>query len=393
MKVCVLTTGYPRFAGDLFGGFVLDLCRHLAAQGVELEVVAPHQGGIPKLEQLEGVAVRRFTYMAPASWQRVAYGGGIPTNLRQSWVARLQVPFFLAGFWWRARRASRGAALIHCHWTICGLVGYLAAPRRCPLVLSVRGSDINLLAGGWMGRLNRWIYRRMDVVIGVSRDIANRLQEAGVPETKVRVVYNGVDARFRPADQAQAREVTGLPAVRFVVLFVGMLVPVTGLEVLLHALAQLGDPQVCCALVGSGPQEQGLRGLAVELGVGQQVVFAGARPTDEVPRWMNAADLLVLPSFSEGRPNVVLESQACGLPVIATRVGGTPELVEDGVNGLLVDRGDSQGLARAIARLKQDAACRRRLSEAGLRSAATYTWEASARQVRGLYDQLLGRRA
>lgn len=393
MRVCVLTTGFPRFTGDLFGAFVLDLCRHLVALGVEPEVVAPHQGGLPGREEFDGVVVRRFHYMIPASCQRVAYGGGIPTNLKQSWAARLQVPLFLVGFWWRAWRSSQRAALIHCHWTICGLVGYLAVRGRCPVVLSVRGSDINLLDGWWLGRLNRWIYKRMDLVIGVSRDIAAKLEGAGVPGEKIRVVYNGVDPRFRPGDQGQAREGMGLPAGRFVVLFVGMLVPVKGLEVLLHALAQLGDPQVCCVLVGSGPLEQGLRELAVELGVGQQVVFAGSRPTGEIPQWMQAADLLVLPSFSEGRPNVVLEAQACGLPVVATRVGGTPELICDGANGVLVDSGDSRQLARAIAGLKQDAARRRRLAEEGLRSTAAFTWEASALQVWGIYNQLLRRRA
>jgi len=391
MKVCVLTTGFPRFGGDLFGGFVLDLCRHLLAEGVESQVVAPHQGGLPRREVLEGVEVRRFTYLLPASWQRLAYGGGIPTNLKQSWAARLQVPFFLAGFWWRARRSCRGAALIHCHWTICGLVGRLAGGRR-PVVLSVRGSDINLLEGGWVGRINRWIYRRMDLVLGVSQDVAAKLERAGVPAAKIRVVYNGVDSRFRPGDQHSARAGLGLPPGAFVLLFVGLLVPVKGLEVLLEAVAALAEPQVCCALVGAGPLRETLQARAGALGLEAQVVFAGARPTAEIPQWMQAADLLVLPSFSEGRPNVVLEAQASGLAVVATRVGGTPELVEDGVSGLLVDSGDPGQLARAITRLRQDGAERQRLGEEGRRRAASFTWQASARQVKGLYEQVLGGR-
>lgn len=393
MRVGVLTTGFPRFAGDLFGAFVFDLCRQLAAQGVGMEVVAPHQAGLPRREVVGGMAVRRFTYMIPASCQKVAYGGGIPTNLKQSWVARLQVPFFLAGFWWQARRVSRGATLVHCHWTICGLVAYLAVPRGCPVVLSVRGSDINLLSGGWMGRLNRWIYRRVDMVVAVSRDIAARLREAGVPADKVRVVYNGVDPRFCPGDQAGARAGLGLPPDAFVVLFVGMLVPVKGLEVLLRALAGLRDPQLYLALVGGGPQEESLRQQAADLALSAQLRFAGSRPTDEVPTWMQAADLLVLPSFSEGRPNAVLEAQACGLAVAATRVGGTPELVEDGVSGVLVESGDPEQLGAAIARLKANPEERRRLAEEGRRRAAGFSWEASARQVRQIYDELLGRQA
>jgi glycosyltransferase involved in cell wall biosynthesis len=390
MRVCVLTTGFPRFAGDLFGSFVLELCRALAAQGVELEVAAPHQGGLPRRERVEGVEVRRFTYLLPASWQRVAYGGGIPTNLQQSWIARLQVPFFLAGFWWQARRSCRGAALIHCHWTISGLVGHLAARGRRPVVLSVRGSDINLLKGRWMGRLNRWIYRRVDRLIAVSQDIAAKLEGAGVPREKIRVVYNGVDGSFCPGDRQQARAALGLPGGAFVLLFVGLLVPVKGPGVLVEALERLADPQLFCALVGGGPLREPLEARVRAGGLGERVFFAGTRPTAEIPRWMQAADALVLPSLSEGRPNVVLEAQACGLPVIATRVGGTPELVRDGINGVLVDRGDPGELARAITTLKQDEETRGRLAAAGLHSAEGCTWEASARQVRLIYEELLG---
>ncbi len=388
MKVCVLTTGFPRFAGDLFGSFVLELCRALVAQGVVLEVVAPHAGGLPRREQVGGISIRRFSYLFPASWQRVAYGGGIPTNLKQSWVARLQVPLFLAGFWWRAWQSSRPAELIHCHWTICGLIGYLAAPRGCPVVLSVRGSDIHLLEGKWMSRLNRWIYRRMEMLIAVSQDIAVKLEQAGVAKEKIRVVYNGVDSRFIPRDQHAARAELGLPDQAFILLFVGFLVPVKGVEVLLAALERLGDTQWYCALVGGGPLETDLKAQA--RGLGSRVLFAGVQPTERIPRWMNAADVLVLPSFSEGRPNVVLEAQASGLPVIATRVGGTPELIRDGQTGLLVDSGDPEQLAQAIARLQQDRQGRCQLAWAGRQSAQAYTWEASALEVRGIYDQLLG---
>ncbi|MBI2505590.1 MAG: glycosyltransferase [Candidatus Latescibacteria bacterium] len=390
MKVCVLTTGFPRFAGDLFGSFVLELCRELAAQGVELEVVAPHEGGIPRRELVDGVRIWRFIYMLPTSWQRVAYGGGIPTNLKQSWAARLQVPFFLASFWWRAWRSSRRVDLVHCHWTICGLVGYLATRGRCPLVLSVRGSDIHLLEGGMMGGLNRWIYRRMDMLIAVSQDIAAKLGQSGVPREKIQVVYNGVDRRFRPRDRQEARQELGLPAAAFILLFVGLLVPVKGVEVLLEALEALGDRQMYCVLVGGGPLETELKAQVQARSLEAPVLFAGPRPTAQIPVWMNAADVLVLPSYSEGRPNVVLEAQACGLPVIATRVGGTPELIRDGETGLLVDSGDEAQLALALAGLKQNSEYRRRLGQAGRQSVQGCTWEASALQVRAIYDQLLG---
>ena len=105
---------------------------------------------------------------------------------------------------------------------------------------------------------------------------------------------------------------------------------------------------------------------------------------------MAAADLLVLPSLSEGRPNVVREAQACGLPVVATRVGGTPELINDGETGLLVDSGDARSLALAIARLLADGDLRSALGRAGREQAQRLTWAANATQMTALYRQLLG---
>jgi len=397
MKVCMLTTGFPRFKGDLFGHFIMALARELKSQGVEVVVVAPHAPGVPRREELEGIAVRRFGYLWPSSWQRLAYGGGIPTNLRKSWLARAQVPLFLAGFWWAARRACQGCQVVHCHWTISGLIARLATwgqPR--PLVLSVRGSDIHLMGTGVLGQLNRRVYRWMDRVIAVSEDIAGKLERAGVDRGKIQVVYNGVDQRFQPGDQAAARGQLGLPLSRFIVLFVGLLVPVKGLDVLLEALALIRAPHLLGVLVGEGPLKAELKLKAQRLGLGEQVVFAGGQPTAQIPAWLQAADVLVLPSRSEGRPNVVLEAQACGVPVVATRVGGTPELVQDGENGVLVESGDARDLARGLRAVMADEGYRRALAQRALArfQASGLTWEASARQVRDLYQQVLasGRR-
>ncbi|MBN62234.1 MAG: hypothetical protein CME20_12830, partial [Gemmatimonadetes bacterium] len=314
LRVGMLTTGFPRFEGDLFGTFVLELARELAGSGAAVEVLAPHEGGVATRETFGAVAVRRFRYFWPAKRQAVAYGGGIPTNLRTRWAARLQVPFFLLGFWWSAFKLVRRAQVVHCHWTITGLVGLLATRLwRRPLVLSVRGSDIHLVDKGLLAVLHRRIYGWMDAVVAVSEDIATKLGQCGVPRDKVIVVPNGVDSRFQPGDRAAARREFDLPAEGRVVLFVGLLVPVKGLELLVEALSLLEGEKPLCLLVGSGPQQESLERTAAELGLTDHLRFVGRRPSDEIPRWMAAADLLVLSSLSEGRPNVVLEAQACGL--------------------------------------------------------------------------------
>lgn len=390
----MLTTGFPRFTGDLFGSFILELARKLAGQGIEVEVVAPHERGIPRDERLDGVRVRRFRYAFPAAWQRVAYGGGIPTNIARSRVARLQVPVFLLGFWLKAVRSVWDCDLVHCHWTISGLVGFLATRlRRRPLVLTVRGSDIHLLEKGMVRRLHRMIYGWMDRVVAVSEDIGRKLADAGVDRSKIRVVYNGVDERFQPGDREEVRRRLDLSEDGFILLFVGLLAPVKGIDVLLEAMRRVDDRRLLCVLVGDGELREELQRQAEGSGLGEQVIFAGRQPSQEIPVWMQAADLLVLPSRSEGRPNVVLEAQACGLPVIATRVGGTPELICDGENGLLVESDDPEGLAQGIRGLMEDEEGRSRLGRAGRESLLRegLTWDACACRMQEIYREVLER--
>ena len=392
LKVCMLTTGFPRFAGDLFGSFIFDLAAYLTRRGVRVEVIAPHAHGFPGREEMSGVRVRRFRYALPAALERLAYGGGIPSNLKSSVWARLLVPFFLLGFLLRAARMVGRSQVVHCHWTICGLIGYLATRgRRRPLVLTVRGSDVHLFSDGLMGKLSRRIWRSMDVIIAVSEDLGRALEEKGVERSRIRVVYNGVREEFKPGSREAARQKLDLPPTRFIALFLGILAPVKGVEVLLQAVEKTAAPDLLQVLVGDGPLRAELEQQAREGGFESNVHFAGQRPREEIVDWLNAADLLVLPSFSEGRPNVVLEAMACGRPVVASRVGGVPELVCDGVTGLLLPAGDSAALSAAIRGLMGDRDRLRTMGTAARECVETsgWTWEAAAAATDEVYSELV----
>jgi glycosyltransferase involved in cell wall biosynthesis len=155
--------------------------------------------------------------------------------------------------------------------------------------------------------------------------------------------YNGIDQeRFHPCDRTEACAALGLPTDRRRILFVGNLLPVKGPTFLAAAFKQLADLQdVNVVFVGSGSE-------VARLPAGERLFVVGARPHEEIPLWMNACDALCLPSLSEGLPNVALEAMACGLPVIASRVGGVPEVVRDGTNGFLVPPSDPVALADAL---------------------------------------------
>ena len=389
----MLTTAFPRFRGDLFGTFVFELARELVRQGVSVHVVAPHDHCRPVREILDGVQITRFRYMIPSSWQRLAYGGGIPTNLKRSWWARLQVPLFVLSFWWHALRAASSCRLFHCHWTVSALIARFARfGRRRPIVLSVRGSDLTLFRTGVLGALGRAIYRWTDFIMPVSADLHRILLTDGVPAAKLEIVGNGVGSRFRPSGQSCARKQLSLGVDRKIVLYVGLLVPVKGLRTLFDALEAIVDPTLLCVLVGDGQLREELSLRADQAPLAGRVFFAGARSSEEIPLWMNAADMLVLPSMSEGRPNVVLEAQACGLPVLATMVGGTPELIEDGVDGLLVQAGDPFALAASIEKLCAEENLRSKLGKAacGRVEESGLTWEQTALKTQSIYRRAAG---
>tara|TARA_Y100001978_G_scaffold45625_1_gene40653 strand:- start:8667 stop:9854 length:1188 start_codon:yes stop_codon:yes gene_type:complete len=392
MKVLMLTTGFPRFVGDLFGSFVSEQANALSRCGVQVAVLAPHEKGLARRESTGVIEVFRFRYAWPVALQRLAYRGGIPTNLRNSWWVRFQVPFFLLGFLFDARRRGQSADLVHCHWIVSGLVAVCALGRSKKLILSVRGSDINMLSGRWGRRLNRSIANRMDRVIAVSEDIAKKLADAGVERRKISVIHNGVDGRFCPGDRQAVRDGLQIPPDSFVMIFVGLLIPVKGIDILIEALSQWRDrPKWNLYVVGDGPLLATLKERCEEEGIASQVHFVGRRSSQDVPQWMQAADVLVLPSHSEGRPNVVLEAQACGLPVVATCVGGTPELIRDGETGLLVEPGAVIQLREALQTLHDDGLRRVQMGEQARAHVETceYTWEHSAATLHALYRSVL----
>ena len=185
----------------------------------------------------------------------------------------------------------------------------------------------------------------------VSRDLEEWLcHEVGLPAHKVSTIRNGVDlARFARSDRPAARVKLGLPVDAVIVGTVGRLDPVKDQAALVRALAALlpSHPWAFLTITGAGPCHEGLMRLVAELGIGPRVRLLGE--SSDVPAVLGAMDLFVLPSIAEGMSNTLLEAMAAGLPVVATRVGGSPELVEDGITGRLVPRQDLDALRQAIA--------------------------------------------
>jgi glycosyltransferase involved in cell wall biosynthesis len=321
---------------------------------------------------------------------------GLFETLRGSRLAAMQLPFLLMALLFKLWGASRHAQLIHAQWVptaaIALIIGRL---RSIPVVVSVRGADLNTVRHSRLGRLmTHAIIRRVDYVVTVSDEFRDVLvSEMGCPRPVV-ALYNGVDVeQFRPRDRTTCRSALGLPEGRALVLYVGGLIERKGVNTLISALAgkAMADQSVEIYLAGEGPQEAALKALASTHGVSHRVHFLGRVSKDRMHLWMGAADVLVLPSSSEGRPNVVLEAMASGTPVVATAIKGTTELVSNGEDGLLFEPGDVAGLAGCLRMLLRQPGLAAQLSARGPERIAAdgLTWPAHGHRLLSIYQEIL----
>jgi glycosyltransferase involved in cell wall biosynthesis len=256
---------------------------------------------------------------------------------------------------------------------IAGPIGLVLKWRtRRPLLVHLLGelldlpvSDLHPCRAWAVKTISRFVCKKADRVRCVSRSIVESARKVGIPDKCLIYLPMRVDMSVFSRDRQQAaglaiRQRFGLDNLP-VILFLGTFSVHKGLTYLLRAMAQVsrGYPEARLLLVGSGPLEDELKALVNDLGLVQKVIFAGRITYDQVPAFLAASDLLVLPSLNEGLPRVVLEAMAMGLPVVASRVGGIPELVRDGETGLLVPPRNEEALGKALVSLLADPASRR----------------------------------
>ena len=235
--------------------------------------------------------------------------------------------------------------------------------------------------------------------IAVSKDLESWLKETiNVPDTKLRQIYNGVDSEKFHLGQQTKTDITPegfLPNVPIIVGTVGRIAEVKNQKLLINAVKHLIDKRpeleasLRLVLVGDGPLYSSLKDYVTEAGLSGLVWLAGDR--DDVPELMQLMDIFVLPSLAEGISNTVLEAMATGLPVIATNVGGNPELISEGENGHLVNVGNGQELAEVIGTLVDNPDVRVEMGKKGMdRVKSTFNWQRAMNEYLGVYDELLG---
>ena len=222
----------------------------------------------------------------------------------------------------------------------------LARMLGVPAVVKVHGTDMDVIAQTPAPRrMLQMVLPRAARVVAVSRSLAREVTNLGVSPDRVDIIYNGVDNNlFHLRDRAEAQAQLGLDPEKCWILFVGRLSRDKGFGELTAAFDQIAarDPHISLALIGSGDAQELVQRH------GDRVRAVGTRPLEEIPNWLAACDLLTLPSWHEGTPNVVLEALACGRRVVASDVGGIPDLLNDDRLGTLVPAQDSSALADAL---------------------------------------------
>jgi glycogen synthase len=270
-------------------------------------------------------------------------------------------------------------------------VGAAAARlHSLPLVLTVHTSLRHTLAVSDLrsailkalgGRIERWGEHSAEAILAITPRLYRLLASDGVDENRIHVIPPGVNPSLFEGPFEDPFSGVGKPRV----LFVGRLAPQKGVHTLVAAAGLLEDPSAQLLLVGDGPERKALEREAKRIGVDDRLHFVGFVAHDRLPAVLAHADLLVLPSLYEELGTVLLEAMQGGLPIVASKTGGIPDVIEDGGNGVLVPPGEPEALARAINRLLADRHLACRLSEGAHERAKDYDWKVLAERVLAVY--------
>jgi teichuronic acid biosynthesis glycosyltransferase TuaC len=391
MKILFLSSIFPNAIEESRGCFNHSLVRAFAIAH-QVEVVSP----IPWIDLAKGYRRRIRVPM----YQRIAD----PARFGLHFVPFLYPPKFLRRwygdfYWWSIARTVRSLIrtyrpeLVISYWAHPDGEGAVRIGRLvgAPSCVIIGGSDVLLMTRKPSRRRRvQAVLKATDAVITVNDDLKNAVVHLGIPADKVHVWHQGIDvSRFQPGDRNLARQQLGIPTPGPVIVWVGRMVSVKGLDILLKscALLRARGLEYHLYLVGDGPLRGELMAQAETHDLATHITFVGLRVHDELPDWYRAADLTVLPSRSEGLPNVLRESLACGTPFVASNVGGISEIA-DPDSSLLVPAEDPSSLADAIAQ-----ALARWGGKGSAISPGFQSWEESAKTLVEILQQYVTSRA
>ena len=382
MKILVITNLYPNACQPGRSAFNQQQIERLAKR-CEVKVVAPlpwvPKGFLkssavenaPEREMINGVDVYHPRYLVTPKIGRALYGWFLYAAIAEL-VKKIERDFPFDA--------------IFATWAYpdCFAASEISKRRNKPLVCKVHGSDINIIAQYPLRRrMIRSAFQRAASVVCVTEDLKKKIQAMGIASDKLVLIPNGVDKnKFKIHDRVSARATLGLPEGRRYILFIGNLTPVKGLKYLIEAIRQM-DHHTELIILGDGALQTSMENMTVDFHLQEQIKFLGRKPHQDVVNWMNAADVLCLPSLQEGCPNVILEAMACGLPIVASDTGGIPALIVSDELGFLVPVKDTETLAKRLKQALEKIWNRAKIAA----HAEAFDWDAGVEKIEDLLQQ------
>ena len=406
MKVLVIGSVYPRFHEDAEVPWLRTSVAHLKKAGLGIQVLAPAYKGL-KTHEIDGVKVNRFRY-APASWEILTHEEGAPSKMASKpWLQLLAIPYIISGFF-RCISICRKFKpdVIHAHWPFPHAYIALGAAKlfRIPLVLNFHGAELLLI------RKKKWVKPLLKFAIGQAQAVfANSSFTAG----KIKALRN-VDVEWSPygttlESGTAATGDTTTPAItphpvdgKFKILFVGRHIERKGICYLIEAAKHLPRDLFEIRIVGVGDITDKLKAQAAEVAKSTdaaEIIFTGKLSPEELANEYKTANVFTLPAIvdskgdTEGLGVVLIEAMELGLPVVASNVGGIPDVVVDGVSGILVPEKDPEALAGAYRRLAAEPELMKQLlAGAQKRIAECFSWDKIVERQIDSYKKIIRKR-
>ena len=403
MKIAILTSSYPRFPGDGTAPFIQSIAENLLKLGHDVEVVAPFD---PEVNEIDStiVKVHRFRYIWSDRLYIMGHAKSLKADVRLRPLAYLLLPFFLVGAFIKLMQVTReqNSQIIHVNWVLPnGPVAVLvSAIRKIPFVVSLHGSDMYVAQKNPIFRAAaRWVFRQADAVTSCSKQLLEAAQNLDAPEVSHLIPWGVDPKKFYPKPKnPNSAHSWGFRTENTHIIALGRLVHKKGFDVLILAFADLAEkyPHVRLVIGGEGSLRTSLEALVQKYNIQNRVIFPGRIPWDQVADFFALGDIFVLPSIRDahgnvdGLPTVLLEALACGIPVVASDIGGVQMVIEDGENGLLIPPEDLQTLRETLTRLLGNAEERTRLGQAAHKSVVNdHVWDAVARKFIGIFNDAI----
>ena len=390
MKVLVIGSVYPRFETDNEVPWLRKSVATLRKANVEVEVMAPSYRGL-KSHTIDGVPVHRFRY-APKNLEILTHDEGAPTKMaKHPSMQLLAIPYCISGFFkclWLAK--TKKIDIIHAHWPFPHALIALGACKlfRIPLVLNFHGAELLLIRKKkWIRPIMKFIIGQANAIFANSRFTASKISALRPAKIEWSPYGSPLSSGKVPPPHARGE--------RYKILFVGRHIERKGIEFLIQA-AKLLDPQKFeVRIVGKGNLTDSLKELAQKISA-QNVIFTGPLSPDDLRKEYQKSNCFVLPAIidskgdTEGLGVVLIEAMQYGLPVVASNVGGIPDVVVDGETGILVPEKDPKALASAFQKLESDPAYESELLKgAEKRIEECFNWEKIAKKQIATYESLI----